>query len=52
MSCNRKMIAAKHIICVINELQAADCTLQKTVCHFEIEIQLIKLWAYGLILTE
>ncbi|KMY87488.1 uncharacterized protein Dsimw501_GD28177 [Drosophila simulans] len=26
MACNRKMIAAKHIICIINELQAADCT--------------------------
>ncbi|KRJ97079.1 uncharacterized protein Dyak_GE27554 [Drosophila yakuba] len=26
MACNRKMIAAKHIICIINELHAADCT--------------------------
>ncbi|KAH8353657.1 hypothetical protein KR084_012513 [Drosophila pseudotakahashii] len=29
MACNRKMIAAKHIICIINELHAADCTLRK-----------------------
>ncbi|KQS69952.1 uncharacterized protein Dere_GG27143 [Drosophila erecta] len=26
MACNRKMIAAKHSICIINELHAADCT--------------------------
>ncbi|KAH8281866.1 hypothetical protein KR054_003456 [Drosophila jambulina] len=32
MACNRKMIAAKHIICIINELQAAlaaKCTRKK-----------------------
>jgi len=29
MECIRKMIAAKHIICIINDLLATVCTLQK-----------------------